>query len=78
MTKGQILASYKHMSPADQRTFKRWLAANAVISSMFAAVLFAMALAGSNSSGPQQANSQDARYSEITAGQRPGPQNPTR
>ena len=38
---------YRDMSPEDRRTFDRWLKANAVVGLMFAAGLFAMALAGS-------------------------------
>jgi hypothetical protein len=42
------------MSPEDRHTFDRWLKANAVVGSIFAAGLFAMALAGS--AGPRTAS----------------------
>jgi hypothetical protein len=46
MSKGQILAKYKHLSPEEQRSFDRWLRANAVVGSMFALALMAFALVG--------------------------------
>ena len=51
MSKGDIVRQYRAMSPEDRRTFDRWLKANAVIGSIFAAGLFAMALAGA--AGPR-------------------------
>jgi hypothetical protein len=53
MSKGCIVRQYRAMSPEDRRTFDRWLKANAVFGSIFAAGLFAMALAGST--GPHDA-----------------------
>jgi hypothetical protein len=52
MTKGEILAKYKHLSPDEQRTFARWLQANAVIGLIFVIALVAIALNGSQSSEP--------------------------
>jgi hypothetical protein len=46
MTKGQIFAKYKHLSPEDQRTFDRWLRANAIVGSLLWAGLLAIALSG--------------------------------
>jgi len=40
---------YKRLSAEDRRTFDRWLQANAIFGSIFAAVLIAMAFAGSRS-----------------------------
>ena len=45
------LFDYKTLSPDDRRKFDRWLSSNAVIGSILAAGLVAMAVAGSNS-GP--------------------------
>jgi hypothetical protein len=49
------------MSPEDQRTFDRWLRANTIVGLLFAAVLVAMAVAGSNSAGPRDATVADNR-----------------
>ena len=35
MTKGDILARYKSLSPEDRRCFERWLRANAVVGFVF-------------------------------------------
>ena len=43
---GQILAQYKTMSSEDQATFHRWVRLNAVLGSIMAAGLLAMALVG--------------------------------
>jgi hypothetical protein len=40
---------YKRLSAEDRRTFDRWLQTNAIFGSIFAAVLIAMAFAGSRS-----------------------------
>src|SRR5499427_6700697 len=44
---------YSRLSPEDQRTFDRWLKANAIVGAIFATGLIAMALTGSGSVGPQ-------------------------
>jgi hypothetical protein len=51
MGRGKILDQYKTLSPDDRRKFDQWLSGNAVIGSILAAGLVAMAVAGSNS-GP--------------------------
>ncbi|MFL4967974.1 MAG: hypothetical protein ACJ8FU_20360 [Xanthobacteraceae bacterium] len=69
MTKGEILARYKHMSAADQLSFDRWLKANMAIGSIIAVGLVAMALAGAgaeaDSIGPRSAIA-DARPAPIS------------
>jgi hypothetical protein len=59
MTKAEMLASLKHMSPEDRRTFDRWLKANMVIASIVATGIVAMAMAGAgadaDSIGPRSA-----------------------
>ncbi len=55
MGRGQIASCYKRMSAEDQRTFNRWLKANAILGSIFTAGIIAMALAGSMSAGPRDA-----------------------
>jgi hypothetical protein len=58
--KGYISRFYKTMSPEDQRVYNRWLMANAIIGSIFAMGLLAMAIAGSNSAqSPTVANSKN-------------------
>jgi hypothetical protein len=52
MTKGEILAKYKDLSPQEQHTFNQWLIANAVIGSIFCTALVAIALTGSQLPGP--------------------------
>jgi hypothetical protein len=46
---------YWRLSAEDRRTFDRWLQANAIFGSIFGAVLFAMAFAGSRSIAPRDA-----------------------
>jgi hypothetical protein len=47
--RGYISRFYKTMSPEDQRVYNRWLMGNAVIGSILAIGLVAMAIAGFNS-----------------------------
>ena len=57
---GYISRFYKTMSPEDQRGFNRWLTGNAIIGSILAMGLVAMATAGFNSSpSPTMANSKN-------------------
>jgi hypothetical protein len=51
MGKSDTARAYKAMSPADQRTFDRWLKANAIFGLIFAVAIVAMALAGFWSAG---------------------------
>jgi hypothetical protein len=53
MGKGRIVEQYKTLSTDEQAAFSRWLRANAVVGSILAVGLIAMAVAGSRS-GPQQ------------------------
>ena len=55
MGKGDISRRLKDMSPEDQRTFDRWLYANAAVSLIFAAGIVAMVVAASSSAGPRDA-----------------------
>ena len=55
MGRGQIASCYKRMSAEDQRTFNRWLKANAIGGAIFAIALIAMAFSGSRSVGPRDA-----------------------
>ena len=52
MGKGDIPHYYKTMSAEDQRTFNRWIKRNAIVGSILAIGLMAMALVGSNSAPP--------------------------
>ena len=45
----------QQMSPKEQREFNRWLETNAILGSILAIGMLAMALAGSNSAGPSDA-----------------------
>ena len=53
MEKGKIVEQYRSMSAEDQRTFNRWVKANAVVGLIIAAGLIAMALIGANSERPR-------------------------
>ena len=55
MGKANVSLLYKRMSPEDRSTFNRWLKANAIGGAIFAIALIAMALAGSRSVGPRDA-----------------------
>ena len=55
MAKGKVFQHYKKLSREDQRTFDRWLTANAVVGLILAAGLVAMAFAGLNSVAPRDA-----------------------
>jgi hypothetical protein len=55
MGKGGIVSYYRGLSAEDQRTFDRWLKANAVAGAIFATGLIVMALTGSRSMGPRDA-----------------------
>ena len=54
MTKGQIIQQSKSLSPEDRLTFDRWLIGNAVVGSIMAVGLIAMAIAGSQSTPPHE------------------------
>jgi hypothetical protein len=60
MTKGDIHRIYRNMSAQDQRAFERWLKANVVVASVFAAGFIAMALAGADALGPGDAAAKSA------------------
>jgi hypothetical protein len=66
MTKGEIVSAYRHMSNEDRDCFDRWLKANAVVGSIFAAALMAMAVAGSDP-GPRHAMAQVGEASAATS-----------
>ena len=55
MRKGHIAFYYGRLSPEDQRTFNRWLKANAIVGAIFWTGLIALVLAGSRSVGPRDA-----------------------
>ena len=58
--KGYISRFYKTMSPEDQRVYDRWLMGNAIVGSILAMGLVAMAIAGFNSApSPMVANSKN-------------------
>jgi hypothetical protein len=79
--KGYISRFYKTMSPEDQRVYNRWLMGNAIIGSILAIGLVAMAIAGFNSApSPMVANSKNpdviaskARPNNISAQSRTKP-----
>jgi hypothetical protein len=61
MGNANVRKLYSSISSEDQRKFDRWLKANAVLGLIFAALLVAMALAGSMAVGPPEAAVADAR-----------------
>ncbi len=71
MGRGQIAFYYKRMSPENQRAFNRWLRANAILGSTFAAGIIAMAVAGAMSAGPHDAAV--ASSTSASAGAMPEP-----
>jgi hypothetical protein len=57
MGEGYISRFYKTVSPEDQRAYDRWLTSNAIVGSILAMGLVAMAIAGFNSApSPMVAN----------------------
>jgi hypothetical protein len=66
MTKGDIAGMYNNLSNEDRREFDRWLRANAVVASIFAAAFLAMAVVGSGGPGPRQAMAETTRTTETT------------
>lgn len=65
MEKRDILRDW---SSEDPREFNRWIKANAVIGSLLAAGLFAMAVAGAPSAGPgDAATAGNSKDSEVAA-----------
>lgn len=55
MGEGNMAFDYGKLSPEDEHIFNRWLKANAIGGAIFAIGLIAMALAGSRSVGPRDA-----------------------
>jgi hypothetical protein len=55
MGQDSIAFYYSRLSPEDRRTVDRWLKANAIVGAIFATGLIAMALMGSRSVGPGDA-----------------------
>jgi hypothetical protein len=56
MGKGEIARYYKFMSPADRRTFDRWLKANAIVGLILTTGIVAMAISGSKARDPAVAD----------------------
>jgi hypothetical protein len=56
MSKGEIARHYKRMSPADQRTFDRWLKANAIVGLILTIGIVGMAISGSKARDPAVAD----------------------
>jgi hypothetical protein len=67
MGKANIRKLHRSLSSEDQRTFDRWLKANGVLGLIFAALLVAMALAGSMAVGPPEAAVANARQPASAA-----------
>jgi hypothetical protein len=62
---------YERMSPEDQRTFNRWISANAILGTVFAVGMLAMAVAGTNSTGrPDAAIAPSPSAPNVAAGWR--------
>jgi hypothetical protein len=70
MTKSELIRQYRDMSAEDRRTFDRWLRANGVIASVFAAAFVAMAMAATNTTGPSQALAQNIEAAKLGAAER--------
>lgn len=61
MGKANIWKLYRSLSSEDQRTFDRWLKANAILGLMFASLFAVMALAGWMAAGPSETTVADSR-----------------
>jgi hypothetical protein len=64
---------YQRMSVQDQIQFDRWLKANAVVASIFAVAVVAMAFVGAQNSGPDHASAatiKTASKNELLASDR--------
>ena len=58
---------YEKMSLEDQRTFDRWIKANATFGAVLALGILAMAVAGLNAPRPDAAMSASAKASHVLA-----------
>src|SRR5262245_15255131 len=71
MTKGQMLAKYKDLSPEEQRFFNRWLVGNAVAGTVFTGALLLFAGAGGRgddtASHPMKPITRTASFQEMHA-----------
>ena len=67
MAKGEFLVKYQDLSTEDRRTFDRWLKANAVIASIFAMALVAIAINSSGPPWPATATAKSAETGDIIA-----------
>ena len=67
MSKGELLAKYRDLSPEDQRKFDRWLKANAVVATIFALGLVAMAVNSTGLPGPNTAIAKSADKANTAA-----------
>ena len=73
MGERHIALDYRQLSSEDQRTFNRWLTANAIAGAVFAAGIVAMALIGSRSVGPHGAAVASSTKGSDTATSEPRP-----
>jgi hypothetical protein len=64
---------YEKMSLEDQRTFDRWIKANATFGAVLALGILAMAIAGVNAPGPDAAMSASPNASHVLAAERVAP-----
>jgi hypothetical protein len=67
MGRSDATLNYQSMSPEDQRSFDRWLKANAIFGMIVAAGVVAMAFAGSRIAGSRDATMADNRDASDVA-----------
>jgi hypothetical protein len=67
MTKGEMIARYKDLPPEERRVIDRWVQGNAVLASVFAIGLLAMALGGLAPLGPATAIAKSDATGEFSA-----------
>src|SRR5262245_37949957 len=73
MGEDMIARQYSRMSQEDQRTFDRWLTANAVFGLIFYAGIVVLALVGARTTGPRDAGvASSTRASDVATAQRRG------
>ena len=74
MGKGNILVTYRSMSPQDQRIFKSWAKANAIFGAALVAILMTVAASASRAPGLPQVAAKQHQPADISAEPRLGSQ----
>jgi len=65
MTRSGLFTKYRDLSPEEQCKFEGWLKANAVLASLFALALVAMAIYGAGQPGPDTATGKSPALASV-------------